>query len=320
MSIIQIAFKIPYDIVYIAMVILVNNLYKVIYQNDMLFNLKTSGRVKILSNMREMYILTDHNENIVEVSPLLLEEFRMVEAEVLALSLNELIKLLGKSIVFHSSISIGKELSDIDKKHYHMKKKKFRLEGMEAFGYMVLLYDESQVVELLRELNRLSNFDDMTGLHNRNYIEGLMKEYDSNSYPNLGILSLDLNGLKTNNDYIGHDRGDYLLKSLASVIKRQSPVGTVSARIGGDEFIVIFESTTKDEIDEVMNAIYDDCDDEDIMKKVSVSIGCVLRSKNESVFELLKLADQDMYEEKRKYSKPYSEALMKAINVEGFIR
>lgn len=319
-SVLQITLNIPYDITYIAMVILVNRLYKVIYQNDMLFNLKTSGRVKILSNMREMYILTDQNENIIEVSHLLIEEFDLNEEEVLTMDVDQLLDMLKNRVVFHQSIQVGKELADIDKRHYHIKKKKFRLEGMEAYGYMILLYDESQVVELLRELNRLSNFDELTGLHNRNFIENLLSEYTVEEYPNIGLLSLDLNGLKTNNDYIGHDRGDFLLKELASIMKTEAPLGSVMARVGGDEFMIVLEHSNQEELESLMNRINKSCFNEDVVKRVSVSIGCALRKGNETIYELLKEADQEMYEAKKSVSRQYSKELMKAINVEGYIR
>jgi len=319
-SVVQLVFFIPYDITYIGMVILINNLYRVIYQNDMLFNLRTSGRVKILSNMREMYILTDKFENIVEVSHLLTEEFSIEEDEVLLMNLDGLVKRLENEVVFHESIRVGKELADIEKKHYHIKKKRFRLEGMESYGYMVLLYDESQVVELLRELNRLSNFDDMTGLHNRNFIESIMKTYNPSIYPNLGVLSLDLNGLKTNNDYIGHDRGDYLLKALAKVIINHAQKNSVAARIGEDEFILIVENTSLSDLKEISKLIHAECFSEDVSKRISVSIGCAIRDNGNSIYELIKEADKEMYIEKKKTSKKYSLELMEAINVSGFIR
>lgn len=59
----------------------------------------------------------------------------------------------------------------------------------------------------------------MTGLNNRNFIEELLDDIkDANG---IGVTSLDLNGLKINNDYLGHERGDFLLKSLSTIIKKE---------------------------------------------------------------------------------------------------
>lgn len=75
---------------------------------------------------------------------------------------------------------------------------------MNDYGYIILLYDETKVFGLLRDLNRLSNYDNMTGLNNRNYIENKLNKIENEK--DLGIISLDLNGLKVNNDYLGHER------------------------------------------------------------------------------------------------------------------
>ena len=57
-----------------------------------------------------------------------------------------------------------------------------------------------------------------------------------------------------------------------------------------------------------------------MMERVSVSIGHSIKSNEESIYELIKYADQSMYAEKRKVSNDYSKELMKTINVKGFIR
>ncbi|MBU1020518.1 MAG: hypothetical protein KJ847_04830, partial [Firmicutes bacterium] len=65
------------DLTYISLVIVTFMLYQVIYRKDMIFNLKTSGRGEILSNMREMYILTDYDRRVVEISKLLEEKYNI---------------------------------------------------------------------------------------------------------------------------------------------------------------------------------------------------------------------------------------------------
>ena len=89
--------------------------------------------------------------------------------------LNNLISELEKQVVFYSEIEVAESRS-FNKDHLHLREKKFVLKGMNQFGYMILLYDETQVFNLLRELNRLSNFDTMTGLNNRNYIEKVLED------------------------------------------------------------------------------------------------------------------------------------------------
>jgi diguanylate cyclase (GGDEF)-like protein len=312
-NIIQLIFlKSEIDLTYVSLVIVVYTLYRVIYSQDMIFNLRASGRGEILSNMREMYIITDDHKRIVEVSGLLISKYDL-ESDFTGKPLNSLIKDLERNVVFYSDIEV-QSTENPNKDHLHMREKKFQLKGMNQFGYMILLYDETQVFNLLRELNRLSNYDMMTGLNNRNFIEHYLdKIKDTKGY---GIVSLDLNGLKINNDYLGHERGDYLLKKLADKIKlvcknlKQKEI----ARIGGDEFLVVLPKTVKNHVEKIKNLILEECQSDDIEEHVSVSIGVAYGSdSSHTIFELIQQADQRMYEMKRLESKKYAEEIVSYV-------
>ena len=302
--------KNPVDLTYISLVIVVYVLYKVIYANDMIFNLRTSGRGEILSNMREMYIITDSEKRIVEISKLLSNKYNIEDKLYVGKTLSELTENLSDQVVFYTEYEVKTEDSS-EKNHLHLREKKFTLKGLKDFGYMILLYDETQVFNLLRELNKLSNFDQMTGLNNRNYVEKLFEKIETR---NIGVLSLDLNGLKVNNDYLGHERGDYLLKQLSSYMKQscQGIEKKEMARIGGDEFIIILPNTTQKDVLKTKEAILKLCDNQDILEKVSLSIGSSFNSdEQKSIYEIIKEADKTMYEMKRVSSSDYSEQIVK---------
>ena len=302
--------KTPVDLTYISLVIVVYVLYKVIYANDMIFNLRTSGRGEILSNMREMYIITDSEKRIVEISKLLSNKYNIEDKIYVGKTLSELTEHLNDKVVFYTEYEVNTEDSS-EKDHLHLREKKFTLKGLRDFGYMILLYDETQVFNLLRELNKLSNFDQMTGLNNRNYVEKLFEEV---STQNIGVLSLDLNGLKANNDYLGHERGDYLLKQLSSYMRQSCKTieKKEMARIGGDEFVIVLENTTLEDVENIKETILKLCDNEDLLKKVSVSIGAAFRSDiNRTIYEIIKEADKKMYEMKRVSSSHYSQQIVK---------
>ncbi|MCF7926417.1 MAG: diguanylate cyclase [Candidatus Izimaplasma sp.] len=297
------------DLTYVSLVIAVFLLYRVIYKRDMVFNLKTSGRGEILSNMREMYILTDRDKNIVEISNLLTKKYNVEEDNYIGKPLDDLIDYLTDNIIFYSEYNIDQD-QDAQKDHFHLREKRFKLKGMDDYGYMILLYDETKVFNLLRELNRLSNYDSMTNLHNRNYIERQLDELDQQE--NLGIISLDLNGLKVNNDYLGHERGDYLLKTLAKKIKEvmKDYAKNHIARIGGDEFLIILENTSPKEPEKIKKRILDLCEHPEIDKVVSVSIGTTFSKEKEDIFELIQQADKKMYEMKRSQSDKYKRKIV----------
>ncbi|MBN2605567.1 MAG: diguanylate cyclase [Bacilli bacterium] len=310
------------DLTYISLVIVTFMLYQVIYRKDMIFNLKTSGRGEILSNMREMYILTDYDKRVVEISKLLEEKYHINTTSYEGKPFDLLLEDLKKSIVVYENYEVDELTDEEGKDHYHLREKRFSLNHMNEYGYMILMYDETQVFSLLRDLNKLSNYDNMTGLHNRNYIESKLSKYEDTT--NVGILSLDLNGLKANNDYLGHERGDYLLKQLANKMKTvmSSHQNSEMARIGGDEFMIILKDTNSHTLEEIKKQILQLCDNQLILEKISVSIGIAFgNDENINIYELIQKADADMYQMKQITSKDYSkEIVLYATNNVQYIR
>lgn len=309
------------DLTYISLVIVTFALYQVIYHQDMIFNLKTSGRGEILSNMREMYIITDRERRIVEISQLIQEKYELVIDDYIGKTLDNLFESLKDRIVFYKSYDMDSDAQP-NKDHFHVREKKFTLKGINDFGYMILLYDETQVFSLLRELNKLSNYDNMTGLHNRNFMESYLQKLEKDQ--NYSVISLDLNGLKANNDYLGHERGDFLLKALADKMKEVlfKYEHKEMARIGGDEFLIVVLNEELETIQEIRNQLLKECEAPNILDKISVSIGIATKKDIEnSVYDLVKIADEDMYAMKSKTSREYSKQIVKyATNKEEYIR
>ena len=92
-----------------------------------------------------------------------------------------------------------------------------------------------------RELERMSLYDQMTGLLNRrglsNYFNNLPKGISC------AFVFGDVNGLKRMNDVHGHEAGDVLIKTVARIMQRaQQGAGEGHVfRMGGDEFLMIVE-------------------------------------------------------------------------------
>ncbi len=304
------------NLTYISLVIVAYVLYDIIYRKDMVFNLRTSGRSEILANMREMYILTDSNHKIVEISPMMLEKYDLSLDEVISKSFDYVAEKIADKVTFYSEYNMNEEAYE-QKDHYHLRKKQFKLKGMNESGNMILLYDETQVYNLLRELNKLSNYDAMTGLNNRNYFESKLNNI--NNTDRIGILSLDLNGLKINNDYLGHERGDFLLKSIANKMKEifKDIDEKDMARIGGDEFIVLIYNTDKKTVEKKKQELLDVCENKDIEKTISISVGAAYGDGETSIYNLIQSADALMYEMKVEASKIYREKIIEYIKLQN---
>ena len=97
-------------------------------------------------------------------------------------------------------------------------------------------------------LLKLANHDVLTGLFNRRrFVEELKKEVGRESDDEMlsALLFIDLDQFKYVNDSCGHPAGDRLIRKVADQLTRS--VGTLGlvARFGGDEFVVLLNSTSK---------------------------------------------------------------------------
>ncbi|MFI3238705.1 MAG: GGDEF domain-containing protein [Lachnospiraceae bacterium] len=94
--------------------------------------------------------------------------------------------------------------------------------------------DKNQVIE---KLNQLSFNDSLTGLKNRHSYTNEIIALQKQKTASLGIIYIDINGLKVVNDQYGHKYGDLYITSLSDILKKS--FGEHAYRIGGDEFVVI---------------------------------------------------------------------------------
>jgi diguanylate cyclase (GGDEF)-like protein len=105
--------------------------------------------------------------------------------------------------------------------------------------------------DITEEKNRLdriryfAEFDDMTGLANRNKFQSQLAQMcgDAHARPAGGaLLLIDLDGFKEVNDSLGHMAGDECLKAAAHRLKTVCDNACMVARVGGDEFAVLLEA------------------------------------------------------------------------------
>ncbi|MGZ3568836.1 MAG: diguanylate cyclase, partial [Thermodesulfobacteriota bacterium] len=99
----------------------------------------------------------------------------------------------------------------------------------------------------------LSLTDELTDLYNRRRFFVLAEQYLKlaiRSKKRLLLFYLDMDDLKSINDRFGHNDGDQALIALGSILKKTFRESDIIARIGGDEFVVLLEST--DENDDIL--------------------------------------------------------------------
>lgn len=148
-------------------------------------------------------------------------------------------------------------------------------------------------------LEKLSYRDMLTGLYNRNrYIERL-EAYKQVQDQQIGAIYIDLNGLKKVNDEQGHRAGDELIVRAAGTIA--GIFAEDAYRVGGDEFVVILLDVSREEFARKTEQLRRQMQE----NSVDASIGGVWQASTENLEDLLRLADENMYREKKRY---YSQA------------
>jgi diguanylate cyclase len=160
--------------------------------------------------------------------------------------------------------------------------------------------------ELLKQREYLLSIDTLTELHNRNYMSTkVLSILDDLPYPQV-LIAADMNDLKIVNDSYGHQAGDILLRKFAEVLRELCPKKGQLFRVGGDEFLVILTDSSQEEALEVINKIRETAKTKEIVfedgKKfiLSAALGYSIRySKEISFDELSKIADMDMYNDKK---------------------
>jgi diguanylate cyclase (GGDEF)-like protein len=164
----------------------------------------------------------------------------------------------------------------------------------------------------------LSLIDELTGLYNRRRFFILAEQYLQvavRTKKRLLLLFIDMDNLKWINDYHGHSEGDQALKDLANILKETFLESDIIARIGGDEFVVLSESSDENgEI--VLSRLYENIKDhrtkESRCYTLSISVGTTQFDPKYplSIDELLSKADALMYAQKRgKWKKTFFQTL-----------
>lgn len=157
-----------------------------------------------------------------------------------------------------------------------------------------------------RKLEKANSIDNLTGLPNRlsftKRIEEIVARKDT--YKNMAILFIDLDGFKNVNDTYGHDFGDELLLAISERIKK-CVGGMPLYRMGGDEFsIVATNYQSQSQIEKISQLLLEkiaqpyQIDKHSI--RISSSIGiCTYPENSMDVHSLIKYADIAMFEAKR---------------------
>lgn len=173
--------------------------------------------------------------------------------------------------------------------------------GGQRFTILVLR-DMGERRALEQMLRYRSTHDALTGLENRGAFDEALQRFASRGPLPVGVLMLDLDGLKDVNDRFGHAAGDELLQRAARCLRESFRAEDVVARIGGDEFAVLAPGQDARGV-ALMTARLEQhlrrLNEEEPHVPLRVSMGFSVASVPEGLPAAVREADARMYIEKR---------------------
>lgn len=178
--------------------------------------------------------------------------------------------------------------------------------------------------ELAEQLEREARTDPLTALANRRYwIEWLTKEFErARRYGQpLSCSLVDLDHFKRVNDSYGHDVGDAVLIELARIMRRNVRPSDLLCRYGGEEFTILLPQTNleggveqAERLRRALEAARIKSRGHTIRVTGSAGVACFPAPGIFTADDLVRAADQAMYEAKRKGRNLVSAARAEAVD------
>lgn len=208
---------------------------------------------------------------------------------------------------FFSEVIFGNgilsQISFVD--HHFLEKTPKRIAGIifivgilsSAFG--VFMTRSALVKEnmISRELEEQALTDPVTGIANRRRWDQLILSEDSyrqRTGTSYAVSVIDLDGFKQVNDNFGHSEGDKILAKLAQTLLSVIRSSDTVARVGGDEFVVLFKNPKPSSLARLQSSLEEGLD----AQGIEASIGTASTYEVDSLMEAWKLADDRMYRNK----------------------
>ena len=204
----------------------------------------------------------------------------------------------------------------------HLRDKQLR----ENFAlHQLLLLDNKEKEKEAQNNKYLADHDALTRLPNRRYMMELLEEslnFSKEYRKILLILFIDLNKFKEVNDTYGHSVGDEVLMIATNRLRLSMRKGDHLCRLGGDEYLMslVVDNITKRSFEEIRNKYIEIISQPMIIQGFKVKVGASIGfasypMQGDDLENLIEIADQAMYENKKKQQLDKAERNNKVIQI-----
>ncbi len=251
----------------------IDNFGKITFANQKMYELIGTSDLRD-RNILELFKLYDRNDRLIDLSfPLKaqVQEYRWLETP-----------------FKDSRVVVELVVSEV-----------IEMDGLRS-GYVLSFRDTSLRQSLLMKSYRFAFRDALTGSYNRHYLKEFIETVHRERTVNLGVVIVDCNGLKVINDAFGHQMGDKVIQRTYSVLQANIKEKDSVIRIGGDEFAVILQDVTSDEVMAYVDGVQRDVSEVSV-NGLPLSISLGYSHHNEGIVnvpKLMEVAEYNMYLDK----------------------
>lgn len=167
--------------------------------------------------------------------------------------------------------------------------------------YSIVFSDITLAEKYQQELEKLTVTDALTGIGNRRFFHQKMKEEIARakrSEENLSVIMFDIDYFKNVNDEYGHDVGDEVLIEYTKLISSFLRDTDVFCRIGGEEFMIILPTASKENALKIAEKIRKEVETYNKIVPITMSFGVTQYIKGEDIEFIFKRADSALYRAK----------------------
>ena len=171
-------------------------------------------------------------------------------------------------------------------------------------GILGIARDITGLYEIQEKLKKQTYYDELTKIFNRKaYNERIQEKFDlfDRYDTNFTIAMYDIDDFKKINDTYGHDIGDKVLVEITNEVKSIIRKTDFLFRVGGEEFVIIFDKTSLDEAYDIAEKIRINISKMQIIEneKITISMGITQAIANDNPQSIYERVDKLMYQSKR---------------------
>lgn len=204
-------------------------------------------------------------------------------------------------IIKHKNKHLGKTLKLEVSLKFH--------QGEENLGFLALK-DITERIETAKEMHRLANLDNLTGLPNKNFLLKLLAEESTNHKETSAVLAtININKFKLVNTSLGMSAGDQILRRIAFKLNKTLKKGETLARFDGDTYALFVSQLKGNELEisqkinqrvtKLLSLINQPLEYESKEFSLNASAGIVIFNQRENALEIVSEAITAMNQAKR---------------------